>query len=241
MECDRAREAISARIDGEDPGVPDEAIAAHLAGCADCRDWQRRAHVLTRRARLGGAVLERDLTEWVLTAVPPSRHRRRLRLSLRAALLMVAIAQLAITVPLLILGHDRDAGTHAAHELGSFDLALAIAFIVGAVRPRLSAGLAWPCGIAAGGLVATAVIDMIAGQTFGIDEAQHLIALAGALLLLWQTRLADLPEDDTADVARQPLAVPDSGLPGLDPARRLEEPLPGDSAARVGKGDGAVA
>jgi len=241
MECDRAREAISARIDGEDPGVPDDAIAAHLAGCAACQDWQRRAHVLTRRTRLGGAVLERDLTEGVLAAVPPSRRGRRLRLSLRAALLAVAIAQLAITVPLLILGHDRDAGAHAAHELGSFDLALAIAFIVGAVRPRLSAGLAWPCGIAAGGLVATAIIDMIAGQTFGVDEAQHLIALAGALLLLWQTRLADLPEGDTAGLADQPLADPDSGLPGLDPGLRLEEPPSGDSAARVGKGEEAVA
>jgi hypothetical protein len=42
-------------------------------------------------------------------------------------------------VPLLILGHDQGAGTHAAHELGSFDLALAIAFAVGAIRPACSA------------------------------------------------------------------------------------------------------
>ena len=50
---------------------------------------------------------------------------------------------------MLLFGHDHDAGVHAAHELGSFDLALAIAFAVGAVRPKLSAGLAWPCAIAA--------------------------------------------------------------------------------------------
>ena len=99
------------------------------------------------------------------------------------------MAQLAITIPLLMLGHDHDAGMHAAHELGSFDLALAIAFAVGAIRPALSAGLAWPSGIAAAGLVGTAVVDMVSGQTIGADEAQHLIALAGAPCF-WQARTA---------------------------------------------------
>jgi predicted anti-sigma-YlaC factor YlaD len=166
--------------------VPGGALEAHLAGCDACRNWQQRAHVVTRRARLGGPFLDRDLTGQVLAAIPPAPARRRLRLAVRAALLAVALGQLAITVPLLILGHDHDAGAHAAHELGSFDLALAIAFVVGAIRPPLSAGLAWPCGIAAGGLVGTAIVDLIGGQTIGADEAQHLIALIGAALLCWQ-------------------------------------------------------
>jgi predicted anti-sigma-YlaC factor YlaD len=37
MECDRAREAVSARIDGEDCGVLGAALVAHLPGCAGCR------------------------------------------------------------------------------------------------------------------------------------------------------------------------------------------------------------
>jgi predicted anti-sigma-YlaC factor YlaD len=193
MECDRAREAISARIDGEDPGLPGGALDAHLASCAHCRDWQRRAHDVTRRARLGGPFLERDLTAQVLAATPPVRAglrhlTRGAGMAQRGGLIAVALAQLAITVPLLILGHDHDAGTHAAHELGSFDLSLAIAFAVGAIRPALSAGLAWPCGVAAAGLVVTAVADLIGGQTIGADEAQHLIAVAGAALLFWQAR-----------------------------------------------------
>ena len=188
MECDSVREAISARIDGEDPGLPGAVIDAHLAGCAACRGWQQRAYTMTRRARLGGSFLEHDLTARVLAAVPPVPAGRRRRLGQRAGLIAVALAQLAVTVPLLILGHDHDAGTHAAHELGSFDLALAIAFAVGAIRPALSAGLAWPCCIAAAGLTGTAVIDLIGGQTFGADEAQHLIAVAGAALLFWQAR-----------------------------------------------------
>jgi predicted anti-sigma-YlaC factor YlaD len=234
MECDRAREAISARIDGEDPGVPGDALEAHLAGCDACRNWQQRAHVVTRRARLGGPFLDRDLTGQVLAAIPPVPARRRLRLAVRAALLAVALGQLAITVPLLILGHDHDAGAHAAHELGSFDLALAIAFVVGAIRPRLSAGLAWPCGIAAGGLVGTAIVDLIGGQTIGADEAQHLIAAAGAALLVWQARTAGTRVADAGAATDWPLAAP--GSPAASAVSWLDGPSqsPGDGAARLG-------
>ena len=188
MQCDRFREAVSARIDGEDPGLPDAVLDAHLEACAGCRAWQQRAHAVTRRARLGGPFLDHDLASQVLAAVPAADTGRRRRFTQRAGLAAMAAAQLAITVPLLLLGHDHDAGPHAAHELGSFDLSLAIAFAVGAIRPALAAGLAWPCAIAASGLAGTALIDWIGGQTPGADEAQHLVAVAGALLLVWQTR-----------------------------------------------------
>lgn len=243
MDCDKAREAISARIDGEDSGVPAAELAAHLSGCAACRTWEQRAHAVTRRARLGGAFLDHDLTARVLAAVPPSPARRPRSLARRAALAAVAVAQLAMTVPLLVLGHDHDAGMHAAHELGSFDLALAIAFCVGAIRPALSAGLAWPCCIAAGGLVGTAILDLIGGQTFGADEAQHLIALAGALLLLWQARTTDSgtasPElaATSQHAEDQPVVLVPTGSPGLEASRRSS--VDGTDAARAG--DPAVA
>jgi predicted anti-sigma-YlaC factor YlaD len=225
MRCDRFREAISARIDGEDPGLPDDALDDHLGACADCRAWQQRAHVATRHARLGGLFLVHDLTPQVLAAVPAAATGRRLRFTQRAGLAAVAVAQLAITVPLLLLGHDHDAGTHAAHELGSFDLALAIAFAVGAVRPALAAGLAWPCTIAAAGLAGTAVADMIGGQTPGADEAQHLVAVAGALLLIWQARTdGGKPADASRTVlantgtGTRPVTTPTVITPGHDAA-----------------------
>jgi predicted anti-sigma-YlaC factor YlaD len=246
VDCDRTREAISARIDGEDPGVPGDVIEAHLETCAACRGWQQRAHAMTRRTRLGGPFLDHDLTDRVLAAIPPGPVRSgtlggRLRaagrggMARRAGLAAVAVAQLAITIPLLILGHDHDAGVHAAHELGSFDLALAIAFAVGAVRPRLSAGLAWPCAIAAAGLAGTAIADLIAGQTFGADEAQHLIAVAGAALLCWQARTPDgrtepasaagraqlgpLPGETHPAASAWPQIAPESSHGGTDAAR----------------------
>ena len=139
-----------------------------------------------------------------------------------------------------MLGHDHDAGAHAAHELGSFDLALAIAFAVGAIRPALSAGLAWPCGIAAAGLVGTAVVDLVGGQTIGADEAQHLIALAGAALLFWQARTvrAGIAGPAIADGHAQPTR---GRPPGRSPPtcwkgrriRRAAEPAPPASPRRA--------
>lgn len=237
MECDIAREAISARIDGEDPGVPDDALAAHLRTCADCRGWRERAHAVTRKARLGAPFLDHDLTATVLAEVPPVTLRTRRRVSLRVALALLSVAQLAITVPLLILGHDTGAGTHAAHELGSFDLALAIAFAVGAIRPSLSAGLAWPCSIAAAGLVGTAVLDLIGGQTIGADEAQHLIAAAGSVLLFWQARTLGAGTADPGAVPQRPRA---DWQPDLD-ADLGNEAAPGARVSRPGGDDAARA
>ena len=226
MECDRAHEAISAHIDGEDSALPAGAVDAHLADCAACRDWQERAHAVTRRARVGGPFLDHDLTPAVLAAVPPAPARRGRRLTQRAALAAVAVGQLAITVPLLILGHDHDAGVHAAHELGSFDLALAIAFAVGAIRPALSAGLAWPCGVAAAGLAGTAIIDLISGQTPGADEAQHLVAVLGAALLCWQARTTG---QRTAGTAALTAGGAEAGIrPAAGGQPRWQENVPPD-------------
>lgn len=251
MECDRAREAVSARIDGEDPGLPASALDAHLAGCAACRAWQQQAHEVTRRARLGAPFPEHDLTGQVLAAVAPARPGLRRKLAQRGGLTVLALGQLAITVPLLLLGHDHGAGTHAAHELGSFDLALAVAFAIGAARPALSAGLAWPCGIAAASLVVTAVIDIIGGHTIGADEAQHLIAAAGAALLFWQARTVGAEAAGTALPVPRPAAAPEHGQEA--PSRRAVTLLPGaqrrpgGDAARLitpetaARGDGKVA
>ena len=235
MDCDKVREAISAQIDGEEPHLSARALAAHLDDCAACANWQGRAHAVTRRVRLGGAFLDHDLTAGVLAAIPAADPARtRLRLAQRGGLIALALAQLAIAAPMLFLGHDHEAGVHAAHELGSFNLALAIAFAVGAIRPALSGGLAWPCAIAAAGLVTTAIIDLIGGQAIGADEAQHLVALAGAALLVWQSRLGDA---GSAAPAARPSADPavmrlDSAVADATPpfGRSYDHPRGGDAA-----------
>lgn len=248
MDCDSIRAAISAGLDDEDPGMPGEAIDVHLARCADCRAWQQRAHAITRRARLGGYALDHDLAPGVLAARPAPRSRQPA--ALRAGLVAAALTQLAVALPALLLGHDHGAGLHAAHELGSFGLALAIAFAVGAARPALSAGLAWPCGIAALGLAGTAVGDLVAGRAIGADEAQHLVTIAGALLLLRQARVTRItPAGHVTDVltagppvtgvlpARQAAPrreTPGQAAPHPGPAARVSGPWPPAGRVRAG-------
>ena len=87
---------------------------------------------------------------------------------LRAGLLVAAaIGQLVLTVPLLSdranTGMTMD--MHGMHELGVFDFALGVAFLVGAFRPRLANGLAWPCAAAALGLVVTSAVDLVTHRT----------------------------------------------------------------------------
>ena len=245
MDCDTIRVAISTQIDGEVPWLPADVLETHLAGCPACVDWQRRAHTMTRRVRLGGAFLDHDLTPGVLAAVPVPQDRGRMRLARRGLLVALAVAQFAIAAPMLFLGHDREAGVHAAHELGSFNLALAIAFAVGAVRPKLSAGLAWPCAIAAGGLVTTAIIDLIGGQAIGADEAQHLVALAGAALLVWQSATAKTESAAPAIVPGEGPAVTPAGRAESSPIARLDRapdrPWGGDAARVADPGVAAAA
>ncbi len=185
MDCHDVRESLSAALDGESSPISSELTAAHVRGCPACREWQSAAHEIVRRLRLTSMSLDHDLSGAVLSRWAPEPAPPLLQ---RALLLLIGIAQLAVTVPLLLLGHDSEGTRHVAHELGSFDLALAVAFVVGALRPRLSSGLAWPCGFAAAGLLATALIDIGMGETPGFDELQHGVAVVGAALLFWGAR-----------------------------------------------------
>jgi predicted anti-sigma-YlaC factor YlaD len=184
ISCDDARELISACLDGE--ATADEAgvVDRHLAGCADCAQWREVAHEVTRRVRLTAAPSTppraRDLT-----AVRPARKRSwRGSVALpRAGLLLVACAQMAISVPIILLGHDHDAPLHVAHEEGSFDVALAVGFVLAAWRPSRAVGMRALVGAATLLLLVTAGLDLVNGRTTVADEAPHLLALAGWLLL----------------------------------------------------------
>lgn len=70
MQCTPYREAVSARLDGESPGLPAGELDAHLGACPGCAAWARQAELVTRRARLAPAPAVPDLTATVLAALP---------------------------------------------------------------------------------------------------------------------------------------------------------------------------
>jgi anti-sigma factor RsiW len=48
-DCDRARIALMALIDGEHDAAGEAVAEAHLATCPDCREWQRQFQMMTGR------------------------------------------------------------------------------------------------------------------------------------------------------------------------------------------------
>jgi predicted anti-sigma-YlaC factor YlaD len=190
VRCDPFREALSARLDGEPPGLPDREVDRHLAGCAACRDWLQAAAEVTRRARLVLAPAVRDVTAAVLSRLPavPRPRPRRLDLLLRAALLAVGTGQLGVGLPAL-LGAGAPptdlmvAPVHLAHETGAWNVGLAACFLVVAVLPRLAAG-ALPFLLSFTAVLTWVTVgDLGAGHVTSGRAVAHGFLLVGALLV----------------------------------------------------------
>jgi predicted anti-sigma-YlaC factor YlaD len=186
MRCDTIREALSARLDGEPEGTDPGAVDSHLRGCADCTAWAAELGALHRTVRVREAEPVPDLTAAILGTPSPARRSawQEVISPARWALFVVALSQLVLAAPALLLGEDAGATVHVARELGAFDVALAIGLLVAAWQPARAWGLL-PV-IAALGLVmaGTAIVDVVRGTASGLGEAHHLLDVAG-LVLLW--------------------------------------------------------
>jgi predicted anti-sigma-YlaC factor YlaD len=187
MRCQPCREALSAELDGEPSPVPAAVVERHLAGCASCRAFAGAGASLRRRTAVRPADPVPDLTGPILaaargrttaSAVRPADHWTRW------ALLGVALTQLAVALPPMLLGHDAGAPVHLARELGAWDLALAAALLLVVLRPARALGLVPFAGALAVAMVLGAGIDVASGRAALGSEAQHLLDLVG-LVLLW--------------------------------------------------------
>lgn len=189
MSCEPFRAALSARLDGEPPGLDPALLDRHLAGCAPCRRWQEAAAEVTRRARLAPAPQVPDVTAAVLAALPGrdrSARRGWLDAGLRLALLAVGAGQLAVALPALAGGTAMAAMAapqHLTHETAAWNLGLAACFLVVAVRPRLAAGslpFLLPFTAVLGWVT---VADLGAGHVHVERAGVHLLLVTGALLV----------------------------------------------------------
>lgn len=185
MRCDQYRVAASARLDGEPLGMSATALEHHLATCLDCARWEQQAVRLTRKLRLGEAAVP-DLTGPITAGIvlPAGRVLRR-RLWLRIALAVVGLVQLAIAVP--ALSGDSMGMTmslHAAHESAAWNLAIGVALLACAVRPRRTAGLIGLLGTFVVVLAALCVRDLAAGAVPFGRVATHFVVAAGLALLV---------------------------------------------------------
>lgn len=189
MRCQDCRVALSAVIDGEEPSVPEEPLARHLDGCAPCRRWREAAIELTRAARLSVVRDTPDRTVPLLTALAADRHRREAwagrRAWLRVALVATGVLLALISAQGVFVDHPTmHANHHPAHEVGSFEVALAAGFVFAAWRPSRAWGMLPLAGLVVGLMTLTTGLDLAAERTTAPAEAAHLLLLCG-LACMW--------------------------------------------------------
>jgi predicted anti-sigma-YlaC factor YlaD len=188
MQCSTYRAAISARLDGEDIGLPAEVLDAHLAGCGDCRAWSAAADALagavTRAPRpdvhLDPAVLA------ALVSPPERRPARAGLLSIgewRVALGVIAVALFVVTWPGAFLDEGH-ASVHIAHQLTAWDMGLAAGFVVAALFPARAWGMFPLACVLVACMTGAFVLDILSGHGVLGTEVVHALEIAG-LICLW--------------------------------------------------------
>jgi predicted anti-sigma-YlaC factor YlaD len=194
MDCTDARNAISARLDGEDSPSAPPVLEAHLRTCAECRAFQTSATSMHRRLRLRPAEPVPDLSASIVAALEPADDGRIA--GLRVGLVAVAIVQILIALPALILGDDAGLPAHTARHLGSFAVALGIGFLVAAWRPERVGGVLPLTAALVLCLLLTSGVDVASARADALSElgghATELVGLGLLWLLARETGVAGL-------------------------------------------------
>lgn len=200
--CERYREALSARLDGEDEPLRPAEVDAHLAGCPACRRWLDDAAAVTRLARTGPVPAGVDVTGAVLPAAP-GPWRARLRTTLRVVLAGLGVAQLALGVlqttalraaaePSQLHGTMADGATpgHLWHEAAAWNLAVGAGFLWAAVRRGRPGGIVPTLTVFVAALGVLSITDVLAGRVEAPRVASHAFILLGYLIVLALSRLS---------------------------------------------------
>lgn len=185
MRCDRFREAVSARLDGEPLGMSAAALDDHLTSCPDCAGWAEAAAQATRLARVDVRRVPDLSAQLTAHVVLPARRVLRRRRWLRVGLLLAGLAQLAIGLP-AITGDSigMTMSMHAAHEAAAWNLAIAVAFVAVALVPRRAAGLIPLLATFLVVLGALSIRDLVQGAVTVDRLATHAAVLIGLVLLV---------------------------------------------------------
>src|SRR5262245_6750533 len=187
MTCMQIHQAISARLDGEAPGLDESIVYAHLANCPACRTFAQHAESLHRSVRLAPAPSIPDLTPGILAAIGVESARDAepgTDLALRWVLVAIALAQIAVAIPALVFGSDAGLPVHTARHIGSFDVALGVGFLYAAWKPTRIPGLLPVVFALVVCLVGSSFLDVANGSTRALGEAQHVLDFVG-LVVVW--------------------------------------------------------
>lgn len=219
MGCEQIREALSARLDGEDDPAERATVDAHLAGCPGCTTWLQAAAAIAALAQTQvGAVAARLPEEGIkaLLAAAPGRRRRALvARGLRLALGVVGVVQLLLGVVQVtaigagLTGHAHTdptsavASGHLWHESAAWNIAVGAGFAWIAWRRSRPAGILPILTVFVAVLALLTANDAVVGRVEASRILSHGFVLAGyvILLVLGRPRFENI-EPPTGDRAR---------------------------------------
>lgn len=202
MDCGTCREALSARLDGEDGSVPVAAVNAHVASCGTCGRWSHDAAEITRIARIGLVVGGTGVSDDVLDAMPSSR-RARLLVGLRVVLAILGVGQVALGLIELArpMGDTAAMGgvmtgatpDHLTHESAAWNLAVGAGFLFVAWRRGRPAGIVPLLSVFVGVLTLLSIGDWADGAVAVARLASHLLLVAGYVIIVVMCRPSMAP------------------------------------------------
>ncbi|BBZ39997.1 hypothetical protein MCNS_30600 [Mycobacterium conspicuum] len=193
MRCEVAREALSARLDGERPEVLAQQVDAHLESCGGCRTWLIGAAVQSRRLASiepghGPDLVDRIMASLNAESTPRQRWLRALRSSYRRwGLIAIGAFQVAIAAAqiggfdfgMVSHTHGATSGEHLMHESTAWLLALGLAMIAAGLWPVAAIGVAAIVGAYSVALVGYEVVDVFEGEETVARIASHVPLLVG--------------------------------------------------------------
>jgi len=223
VECEIAREALSARMDGEHEPVPARRVDEHLASCPECRQWQDelnsqmqllRGLIASDRTRI--TAVADTVAQPALPAGSAGIDRVRICLAAVGAIqIVLAVLQAAGVSIGVHVGHSM--GGHVVNESTAWSVALGVAMLVAAVRPAAAMGLAIVGGVFTLVLTGYVVVDGLTGAVGAVRMLSHLPALAGVVLtvLVWRRHTLEPPRPDRdAAPTLDDITLPDNASRG---------------------------
>ena len=197
MRCADCREAVSARLDGEDVPAGPRELDRHLEDCPACRRFADDAARITRLARTGVACPTPDLVPAVLAAAP--RPRRTFTGLVRVLLAVVAVGQMGLALgALLAVSPAADQHTpllggatiaHLSHETSAWNVAVGAGFLWVALRSTRTAGLVPLLAVFIGLLGVLSVADLLVGRVDPARLLMHGLVVLGFALVVLLDRL----------------------------------------------------
>jgi predicted anti-sigma-YlaC factor YlaD len=182
VNCELARDLLSAAADGELLAKERGTLDAHVEQCPACRLRAQQIARLDRGVRIRPAEPVPDLVASVTARARPARLGRGGWI--RPALAWVSIVILVRSAPALVLGETGGANTHVARHVGAFGVALAIGLAYAAWRPHRAFGLLPFTAALVGTVLLSALFDVLDGDRSALAESTHIGELIG-LTLLW--------------------------------------------------------